>query len=132
MKFQYILFLFKSLNLIPFYFKENKLTVKNIKNFLSGTYRLYHFEAQPAYIKEQIWYRLSVMNPACIEKKACIMCGCEFLGLSMIEDACKGNCYPKIMTLNIWDMFKSTYSENLSTRFKTGQKIIKENINFIP
>ena len=130
-KIKYAIFLIKSLKLIPKYFKENKLNQRNIKNFLQGTYRLYTLGTQPIHIREQLWYRLKLMNLECIKNKSCIMCGCEFIGLALVDKACKGNCYPDFMDVSIWEIFKQT-SKITETDFTNGKKIVEENIDFIP
>jgi hypothetical protein len=60
------------------------------------------------HIKEQILYRIGVMNPICRKQGSCIKCGCETTALQMCNKACDGNCYPPMMNAVDWNC-KSSY-----------------------
>ncbi len=124
---RFILFMFKSVELIPKYFKQNRLSVKNIRRFIQGNYRLYTFEQQPQFLKEQIWFRLSKANSECTKTGKCY-CGCEIQGLVAVESSCERNCYPVMMDEETWQIYKVINQVN---DFTFGQTYMKENLNLI-
>lgn len=60
------------------------------------------------HIREQIEFRIFVMDSECRVTGSCTKCGCSTPALQMCNDACKGNCYPKMMNKSKWDCFKTT------------------------
>lgn len=58
------------------------------------------------YIREQIDYRISVMNSECYNTGSCIVCGCTTTQLQMANKPCKGYCYPSMMGRKQWSKFK--------------------------
>ena len=102
---RFILFMFKSIKLVPKYFKENKLTYPNVRRFIQGNYRLFTFEQQPRFLKEQIWFRLSKANPECLKNTFC-PCQCETLKLIHVEESCPNNCYPYMVDEDTWGIYK--------------------------
>ncbi|MGL6108266.1 MAG: hypothetical protein ACRC03_19260 [Romboutsia sp.] len=49
------------------------------------------------------------MNKECLNKGACIKCGCRTTELQMCNKACNDNCYPRILSKKEWK-FITTYS----------------------
>lgn len=123
---RFIIFLFKSVHLIPKYFKENKLTYSNVKRFLQGNYRLFTFEKQPQFLKEQIWFRLSKANPECLKNTIC-PCTCPVIGRASSEDSCEKNCYPLMMDEETWDVYKIINTVD----FEFGKNYMKTNLNLL-
>lgn len=70
------------------------------------------------HIKEQIEYRVQVMNEECYNTGACIMCGCKTIELQMCNKPCEGKCYPKMMTRKEWKIFKQKHHINKHGNFK--------------
>lgn len=56
------------------------------------------------HIREQIAYRIRVMNPQCYSNGTCIECGCETPALQMAGKACNGNCYPPLVGSQTWNL----------------------------
>lgn len=93
-----------------------KITLHNIKRFVQGWYRFLlfrYFSEDGADLKllkkhqaEQFKWRLRVMNPECLENKACVICGCQTPQLQMSGEACEGKCYPDMMNAQQWEDYK--------------------------
>ena len=111
---KYMFFLFKSLGLIPKYFRENKLTYKNVISFLQGTYRLYHLSSQPVHILEQLYFRVSRMRKECLDKGFCVFCGCPNIDLQLSQPSCSQQCYPELMDSDTWKTYKIVFGVNVS------------------
>lgn len=83
--------------------------------YLQGNYRykLYYNDylvfLLRGHIKEQIKFRINVMNAACYERGECIKCGCQTTMLQMCNKTCEGYCYPPMMTKKDWIRFKQGY-----------------------
>lgn len=58
------------------------------------------------YIREQIDYRIKVMDQECYTMGVCKMCGCTTTALQMCNKKCDGNCYPPMMNKRKWKKFK--------------------------
>lgn len=58
------------------------------------------------HIREQIDWRIEVMDKECYNAGSCKMCGCETTALQMANKACDKPCYPKMMTQWEWDWYK--------------------------
>lgn len=54
------------------------------------------------HIKEQIDFRIKVMDPQCYNEGSCKICGCETTKLQMADKSCDGNCYPHMMPAFKW------------------------------
>lgn len=59
------------------------------------------------HIREQIDFRIKVMNPTCFNQGSCIKCGCETTELQMADKACEGHCYPHMMSKSVWKCWKN-------------------------
>lgn len=60
------------------------------------------------HIREQIEYRIKVMNPECRNSGSCIKCGCMTTALQMCNKSCEGLCYPPMMNKYYWNLLKET------------------------
>lgn len=99
-----------------------KITFKNILRYLQGwkRYIVYYLTKRsiflkrvsdsidllPKHKKEQFEWRLLVMNKKCLQGGNCVICGCQTPQLQMIDDACSGKCYPKMMDEKEWNEYK--------------------------
>jgi hypothetical protein len=80
---------------------------KDILYYLQGNvrYKLYYSTFSwliPNHIREQITYRINSMRVTCFTEGQCEMCGCSTTALQMCNKACKGNCYPEMISKKIW------------------------------
>lgn len=130
-KLRFILFLFRSTRLIPKYFNSNKITIQNVKNFIQGSYRLYTLQDQPIYIIEQLWYRLSKVNPDCLNNRMC-PCSCPLVSKQLADQPCEKNCYPLLMDKTTWATYKEIFNLDMKQIEEFGKTIIEENIDLIP
>lgn len=85
-----------------------KITLLNIWYYIQGTlrYKLYYsrFDGlMRRYIKDQIGYRIAVMDRQCFENGSCKMCGCRTTALQMANKACDKPCYPVMKSRREWD-----------------------------
>lgn len=60
------------------------------------------------FIKEQLEYRMLVMNRECYDQGSCITCGCKVPALQMSNKKCGGDCYPQMLTKKQWNLYKET------------------------
>jgi len=86
--------------------------IDNIIYYIQGSLRYKLFYSKfafliPEYIKEQIEYRISIMNPQCYEEGQCVMCGCKTTALQMADKTCDKPCYPRMMDFSTWTTFKT-------------------------
>lgn len=59
------------------------------------------------HIRQQIDWRISMMNKECYNEGSCIKCGCSTTQLQMCNKACDGKCYPKMLSRKHWNIFKT-------------------------
>jgi hypothetical protein len=67
------------------------------------------------HIKEQINFRIKVMDKECYNNGECKLCGCQTTALQMADKACDKPCYPPLMDKAHWSSFnkgESHYSGN--------------------
>ena len=87
------------------------LTISNIKAYVEGnlSYMLYYSPFKfliKRYIKEQIDWRIAIMNIECYNNGTCVMCGCRTTALQMATKPCDGDCYPPLYSKKYWDRLK--------------------------
>ena len=83
---------------------------KNIYYYLQGSlrYKLFYSNYMsliPKHVREQIEYRVSVMDPECYEQGQCKICGCKTIALQMANKSCPKPCYPPMMNRKEWKTF---------------------------
>lgn len=61
----------------------------------------------PLHIREQINFRIEVMDKDCFENGTCKLCGCMTTALQMANKACEKPCYPHMLNKKDWKSFKS-------------------------
>jgi len=91
--------------------------LKNVWYFIQGNirYSLYYTSWNwliPLHIREQIEYRIKVMDKGCYGKGQCKMCGCTTTHLQMCNKPCPKPCYPAIMSKEPWKKFKDELGTN--------------------
>lgn len=55
------------------------------------------------HIREQIAWRIEVMNPLCYSQGSCIACGCKTTALQMCNKSCEAECYPPMKSKKEWN-----------------------------
>ncbi len=92
--------------------KKNKkeYTLKNIWAYIQGNFRYYCYYNGlkfliPKYIKQQIDWRIKIMNGNCFSNGSCELCGCSTTALQMANKSCDRPCYPPMLNRKQWDVF---------------------------
>lgn len=107
--------------------KPAKITFKNIKKFIQGHIRSMLLKLsnnkfvskfsedlkilEPHQVEQYKW-RLTIMNPQCLNTGHCVICGCETPYLQMADESCDGKCYPEMMSKEEWQNYKETKNIN--------------------
>lgn len=93
--------------------KRKEMKMIDIWYFIQGMYRyrIYYNSklrgvALRKHIREQIDYRIRVMNQECYFNGSCIKCGCMTTALQMCNKPCEGDCYPHMMNKKEWNKYK--------------------------
>ena len=87
-----------------------KITPKNIWAYITGKlrYKLFYSKFEwliRKHIREQIYFRIRVMDEECYFAGSCKLCGCETTALQMANKACDKPCYPEMMNKKMWKSF---------------------------
>jgi hypothetical protein len=87
------------------------ITLSNIKAYLTGNFRYEIYDTKlkfliPLHIRQQIAFRVKVMDKECYNQGSCIICGCKTTALQMSNKACDKPCYPTMMDRTEWKIFK--------------------------
>lgn len=85
--------------------------LKQLRNYLSGTLRYKLFYSRFKFLirkhrREQIAFRIRVMDPECRKNGSCKICGCSVTALQMCSKPCPGEYYPPFMKKRDWLEFK--------------------------
>lgn len=91
-----------------------KINIKNIVAYITGNlrYQLYYSDFKfliRKHIREQIDWRIEIMDKECFNNGSCTICGCSTTALQMANKACDKPCYPKMMNRRQWKSLKSIY-----------------------
>lgn len=94
---------------------EKKINIAHIRAYITGhvRYTLYYSRFKwllRKVIREQIDFRIKLMNKSCYEGGSCVKCGCKTTHLQMANKSCDKPCYPPMMTKREW--LKFTLSGN--------------------
>lgn len=89
----------------------NKITIKNIKQYVEGNTRtiLNDLKLQPLHIQEQIAYRRLLCSKDCAVNNKCIICGCDFKGKTSIKESCNPDRFPDLMSKVEWEQYKQQH-----------------------
>lgn len=90
---------------------KQKIKISDIFAYMQGTCRNTLFYSRFSFlirkhIREQIVWRISVMDIDCYSEGSCKICGCETVALQMANKACPKPCYPEMMTKKKWSVYK--------------------------
>ena len=85
--------------------------MNNIKAYIQGNIRYAFYNTNMdwiirKHIREQITYRLLVMDRECYDEGSCKICGCMVPALQMADKSCPKPCYPKMMNKEQWEKYK--------------------------
>lgn len=86
-----------------------KVKLKDVENFIVGNYRFFKNKliASPDYIKEQIYYRLSVCADDCLITNKCQYCPCPPKKKAWVTESCNdGERFPDLMNKDEWEQYK--------------------------
>lgn len=85
---------------------ENRapINLRNIWAVIQASFR--KNISEPAHIKEQTIYRLSLTNEECKKAGTCIKCGCSVEEKIWEDRSCEGKCYPPMMSKKYWKEYK--------------------------
>lgn len=111
-------------NFFPYLF-QGKITWHRIKSYFKGNIRLIKYEKLPWTIKEQFYYRITRMNPSCLQNKQC-PCECPFPAKQLDDDSCELNCYPIMLSPSDWELFKEVKSIDIEQVTLDAKEIIKK------
>jgi hypothetical protein len=85
-----------------------KINAKNIRAWFEGTYRYFLYYSPTwgwlmrNHIREQIDWRISIMDRDCFNQGSCKLCGCATTALQMANKACDKPCYPTMYNEREW------------------------------
>lgn len=102
-------------------FVHKATTIGNVFDYLIGNYRckIYYNKKlnflMRTHIREQIMWRILVMDKKCFGQGSCQMCGCITTALQMANKACDKPCYPKMMSKREWDSFSKARMTKIET-----------------
>lgn len=90
--------------------KKAPINLANIIAYITGNvrYQLYYSKYKfliRTHIREQIDFRIKVMDKACYENGECVICGCQTTALQMSNKACDKPCYPRMLSKKRWKEF---------------------------
>lgn len=85
--------------------------INKILNYLQGNLRYQVFYTPfnwliRSHVREQIEFRVFVMELSCYLQGSCVRCGCRTTALQMCDAPCEKPCYPPIMKKEYWKSFK--------------------------
>lgn len=107
-----------------------KINPENIISYILGNlrYKIYYsvfFKwMMRKHIREQIDFRVSVMDKGCYMSGSCKICGCKTVALQMADKPCDKPCYPEMMDKMFWNLFKNW---KLQYPDKNGRWFLDEN-----
>lgn len=86
---------------------------EDVLDYFRGMYRyhLYYSKAKGlirTHIREQISFRIKVMDKQCLNQGSCKLCGCMVTALQMANKMCDKPCYPVMQSKEQWKLFKHT------------------------
>jgi len=91
-----------------------KVNLENIWAYIQGNirYRLWYSPFKfliPKHIRQQIAWRITIMDKECYDNGVCKLCGCETTALQMANKKCDKPCYPEMHSERIWYAVKPLY-----------------------
>lgn len=111
---------------------QRKRPLSDVWYYIQGHLRYYTYYNGPKFfmrkhIREQIDFRISIMNPTCYYQGSCIHCGCDTTMLQMANKQCDGKEYPRMMNKKAWNNGKDMIKEAFRTvREKAALSIFLE------
>jgi len=86
----------------------NKITLKNIVNFIDGNYEYYKDKIidRPLHLKEQTYWRLYSCKNTCLLTGECQVCSCPVVKRAFAVASCNHNLFPDLMPGLEWEEYK--------------------------
>jgi hypothetical protein len=90
--------------------EKAKPTLSNIIAYIVGKYRYQFYYSKKfkwmirKHIREQIDWRISIMDKQCYNQGTCILCGCQTTALQMANKSCEKPCYPVMVSKKYWEI----------------------------
>lgn len=87
--------------------------LNNILYYIQGWFRYHIYYSKNfgfllrKHIREQIDYRVAVMNRECYTSGSCVKCGCKTIALQMANKPCDGDCYISMQSKRMWNKIKT-------------------------
>lgn len=91
---------------------KSKRKLSDIFAYLQGYWRFHLYYSKQfkwlirTHIREQITWRIYVMDVDCYINGSCKICGCDTTALQMADKQCGKPCYPKMMGKMEWEKYK--------------------------
>lgn len=90
---------------------KKKINIPNIKAYITGHVRYALYYSRFKWLlnistRDQIDFRIKLMNKSCYENGSCVKCGCKTTHLQMANKSCDKPCYPPIMNKRQWLDFR--------------------------
>lgn len=86
----------------------NKITLKNIVNFIDGNYQYYKEKIidRPQHLKEQTYWRLYSCKNTCLIAGECQICHCPVVKRAFAAASCNNLLFPDLMPGKEWEEYK--------------------------
>ena len=102
--------------------------INKIKAYFTGhiRYSIYYSRFQyliRKHIKEQIDWRIIVMEQECYDQGSCQICGCTTTALQMANKSCDKPCYPPLMSKRDFEVFQNEKPVTIGY-FTWGMKVV--------
>ena len=119
-----------------------KKWIKNVWSYIQGwtRYRIYYWKPHllRKHIRDQIDYRIRVMDKECYNNGSCKICGCQTTAMQMADKTCGKPCYPEMMNKKDWEKYKKGRVVNgwctliesvwINDKKKMVELIVKDNV----
>lgn len=101
---------------------------RDIRAWFEGNYRYNIYYSldwgwlMRPHIREQIDWRINIMDKECYSSGQCKICGCQTTALQMANKRCDKPCYPRMMNKRSWaalkDVVKLLHKKNPELFYK--------------
>lgn len=109
-----------------------KRSISDVWHYILGNYRykLYYSTKESirrlmrTHIREQIDFRIKMMDSQCYYDGSCKLCGCETTALQMANKSCDKPCYPRMINKVEWTDFNGRRKTVLHDGNRVWVKIV--------
>ena len=111
--------------------KQSKHPIRDVISYIQGTirYKLFYSNFKGLirkHIREQIEFRIMVMDKECYNNGSCTICGCTTTALQMANKPCDKPCYPKMYCKRAWKVINPILNRLWERDKEHYYKIVKE------